>query len=296
MQFMIPGMQFEKEEEPSDSDPETVEACRIRKAEKDRRNREEERRTEAAKREKEAWIERTKDEERFFLSLAPDGFRSDVLMKEIEATRPDTFEDRLKIAAELRSKGKELLLESKFEQAQKYQLCALHCLDFTPAQQTAQPVENRTRLLQAVAPVLQNLSLIASKMGDNGIALRAADAGLDCLSMLPYKDSKDLRIKMHLRRAMVRGDKRDFEGALEEARHVLQLAPGHENASLIERNCRIALRGEDGPEEHRWKGTLLRETRKMEAESWLPVPTKTAIFAVLAVVVAAVPFLCVRFA
>merc|ERR1711971_34484 len=98
-----------------------------------------------------------------------------------------------------------------------------------------------------------NLSLAVRMMGDAASACRAAELGLEVARKLPYEESKSLRVKLRLRRALAKGEERDFAAAYEDAQHVLQLAPDHEEALCVLRNSQVALRREKGPKEFRWK-------------------------------------------
>merc|ERR1719247_501631 len=121
---------------------------------------------------------------------------------------------------------------------------------------TEQPAKERQRIFDGLAPVLSNLSLARRKGGDISSAIHAADIGLEVVRKMPYEVSKPLRVKLRIRRALARGDARDFDGARSDARHVLDLSPGHEEATCIVKNSETAMRREGGLEERRWKGSL----------------------------------------
>jgi len=99
-------------------------------------------------------------------------------------------------------------------------------------------------------------------MNDATSAITTSNIGLIVSEKVPYKKSKDMRVKLRLQRSLARGEQRNFEGARNDAEHVLQLFPGHEEAKLIMKNCDIALRLEKGPESKRWKGPLTRSLTK----------------------------------
>lgn len=270
MNLQIPGMQVEKED--SDSDPEAIAARKERKRHQQVREKEQEAKAARAKEEQRKWVESVADTEQLLDACTPKDHPLDItaLLESFEVVRPESFDDRLKLAAELCEKAKIQFKESHLDVAGNYWFCAMHCLDFTPRQQSQQPMENRTRLLTAVVPTLEHLSLVSSRLKDTRTAARIADLGVDVASKLAYKDSKDLRVRIRLRRAIARGDLRDFAKAEEEAGQVLLLSPDHPQASLIKRNAQIAQKRERLEPEQRWRGSLLKQLPKKAAASGTP--------------------------
>lgn len=285
---MMPGMQVEKED--SDSDPEAVAARKERKKKQAQRSEEEERRSKEDQERKRKHMEEMADVEQLFPALGVERAEVDEFMSSIECTRPEALEERLALGSELSDKGKSFLQED-VEKARKYFLVALHCLDLTPKQQGEQVLENRTRLVQAVTQTLERFSYALYKLNDPSEALRAANIAMQVVSRLPYKDSKDLRQKIRVRRALAMGAGRDFAGSLGEAEQILLLTPDHEQARLLKRNSTAALKREAGPEEQRWKGSLLTPGPKKEPRKSQKITTM-ALFAVgvVAVGVAAARF------
>mmetsp|Transcript_101440 Transcript_101440/g.326953 ORF Transcript_101440/g.326953 Transcript_101440/m.326953 type:complete len:140 (-) Transcript_101440:46-465(-) len=133
------------------------------------------------------------------------------------------------------------------------------------------------------------------RVGDLPGARRAADLGLELVQELPYKDSKGLRLKLRFHRALVRGERRDFQGAAEDVRHVLGLDPGHEGARCVLRNAEVARKREGGPKQQRWRGPLTaalpsktrRGWRQLVVERWV-LATAVLVGPVLAYLVAKV--------
>lgn len=285
---MMPGMQVEKED--SDSDPEAVAARKGRKMKAIEKSKEEELRQQKEQEAKKKYMEEMADVEQLLPALACKRTDMEAFMSSIECTKPEAFEERLTLGGELSDKGK-ALLQDDAEKAGKYFLAALHCLDLTPRQQGEQPIGNRTRLLQAVVLNLERLSYASYKLNDASAALRAANIGMEVVSKLPYKDSKDFRIKIRVRRALAMGARRDFEGALGEAKHILMLSPDHEQGRLLKKNSSAAIKREVGPLELRWKGSLLAPGPKTEPQKSQKIPT----MALVSVGVVAVGCLALRF-
>lgn len=257
MNFCLPGVQ-QAEKEDSDSDPEVVAARAERKRKTAQEALEAEKAQEVAAEERRRLMEEVADKEQVLQCLCPDRDTSGVLdfMRGIDCTRPEDFDDRLRLAGDMRQKAKTLFQESDTDQAVFHWLCAVHCLDFTPAQQCERTAEDRRKIIEGLTPVLGNLSLAIRKLGDPPAAIVAANVGLEVIRKLPFGDSKEQRVKLYLRRALARGDARNFAGASEDAGHILQLHPGHGEATCIRRNAGLALRREGGPEELRWRGPI----------------------------------------
>lgn len=255
----IPGMQAEQEEEDV-SDEEVMAERRERKKIKAAREEAEAAKAEEVRMAELKHQEECADKEQFIQALCDEHEAADVceFLKSIEVSRPEEFDERIKVAGELKEKAKALFQEGNNEQAVKYWFAAVHICDFTPRQLMARSKDDRKTVLKEVVPVLSNLSLAVRKMGDPASACRAAYVGLEISRKLPYDESRLLRIKLRLRRAVAKGDQRKFSDAREDAQHVLQLDPDHEEAKTILRNSETALRREKGPEESRWKGVLTK--------------------------------------
>lgn len=257
---MIPGMQMEKNT-CSDSDSEVQEAFYREKAERRAREQaEEERHAEAVKemRERE---EANKDVEQVLQALVYKEELEQIIefLSSIDSKRPEEFQERLRSSETLREKAKELWASAdkeKTQEALKYWHGAVHFLDFTSAQIKEMSEEDRLLVFDPLAKVLSNISIAYHRLRDAQDAIRCANLAMYVVGKLPYASSKALREKIYIRRALARGDIRNFNGALDDANHVLTLTTGHEEATCIARNSQIALRRESGPKEKRWKGPL----------------------------------------
>lgn len=268
MQFQLPGFQVDDKVGGSDSEEsdEEVKAAkkkaRLKELQDQERKNEEQQKIAAEERAKQ--VEEMMDKEQFIPFLSggeaahpadkPPPFLADVGM----SCRPEGWEARVKAAGELREKAKALFQKSEVEFAAKHWLAAIHCLDFTPRQLEARTKEERVTIYEASLPIFCNMAIGARKMNDPMSAVTTSNIGLIVSEKVPYKKSKDMRVKLRLQRSLARGERRHFEEARNDAEHVLQLSPGHEEAKLIIKNCDIALRLEKGPESKRWKGPLTR--------------------------------------
>lgn len=262
--FRIPlpgGMTVEKQvDTDSDSDKE---AAAARKRTKLQQKIEEERlQEEAAKKaaeEEAAQREQLMDKEQLLPFLGADlDDGTPAFIAEIGLKRPEGWKDRLKKASDIREKAKAIFQQGNIELASKHWLGAVHCLDFTPRQLEERTKEERISIYEAVTPILCNMAIGARKMNDPDSAVTAANMGLIVVEKIPYAKSKEIRIKLRLQRALSRGEQRNFEGALSEAKHIMELSPGHEEAAIVAKNAEIALRLEKGPKEKRWKGPLTK--------------------------------------
>jgi len=255
----IPGMEVEKDS--SDSDPEAVAARKERKKVRLDRAQADELREEKAKEEEQRRQEAILDLDQLFHVFCDEDERTKVLedMSSIDCSRPDGFEERVQVASTLRDKAKVIFEGSETEKAIRYWMGAVHCLDFTPRQLREQPTKEKQRVFEALALVLSNISLARRKLGNTTGAIYMATIGLEVVCKVKYEASKDMRVKLRIRRALARGDERDFEGARSDAKHVLDLIPDHDEGNRIVKNCQAALRREGGPQEHRWKGSLNKE-------------------------------------
>jgi len=266
------------EKEDSDSDPEVVAARQERKRLAARREAEEEARQQAAA-EKAAQLKAEADaKEQVLKTVCPDDAGAKVLefMARTECTRPVEFQERLDLAGRLRETAKAKFQDSDNEDAAMRWLGAVHCLDFTANQLLERTPAERQQVKESLVPVLSNLSVVLRKLGRRKDACAAADVGLDVAQELPYKESKPLRVKLRFHRALAKGEARDFAGAREDLRHVLQLDPEHDSAKTALRNCDLAIRLEKGPEETRWKLSLTAQlpsdrTRKQRGSLWWKV-------------------------
>lgn len=260
------------DKESSDSDEEAVAARqqrRLLRAQKEERQAAEEQEAKlAAAKAKEALA----DKERLLATLCPKDKGSNVIifMTTSKGPRPEDFEERLATALELWKWAKNKFQRDELVPAIMLWHCAIYCVDFTPRQLASQTdATAEMRVNELLAPVLSNLTIAQRRKGDLDAARRAADLGLEAAQALPYSESKSVRIKLRFNRALLRGDQREFEGAKEDALHVLQLDPEHEEARRVAKNCDVAIRREEGPEEKRWRGSLNIElARPKKAEAW----------------------------
>lgn len=254
--IVLPGVQA-VDPDSSDSDPEAVAARKLRKQKAFARIQREEAEQEESEK---AAVKRKNDmaDVEQVLAALCSGEAQQILdfMSGIGCVRPESYEDRLKMANELREKGKTLFKDGDNEMAARHWLSAVHCLDFTPRSLQPHSKGERKQVLEAMGTLISNLSVASRKMGDPAGACKAADIGLQVIQKMPFAESKALRVKLRLHHAIAKGEQRDFAGAGDDARHVLQLCPGHEEATRIARNSGVALRREKGPGEHRWKGPL----------------------------------------
>eukprot|EP00930_Biecheleria_cincta_P034929 TRINITY_DN24070_c0_g1_i1.p1 TRINITY_DN24070_c0_g1~~TRINITY_DN24070_c0_g1_i1.p1 ORF type:complete len:521 (+),score=112.41 TRINITY_DN24070_c0_g1_i1:60-1622(+) len=294
MPICIPGMQVEKES--SDSDPEAVAARKQRRSERFAKEARERQEAERAEQQKSKLNEELADKELLLQELLGKTDREVVLgqlpegrpealeerMKLASQLREDGntcfkasqkgSEHSVATGGQERGGGvckemqgdqaepcKESAVkssESNLEEAVMKWLAAIHCLDFTSRQLTAMSEGERVKVFENVTLVLSNLSLGRRKLRSPVQAIRAADLGIEVAMKIPYESSKAHRVKLRLRRALARGDRRDFEGAGEDARHVLDISPDEDEAKLIARNAELAMRRENGPPAKRWTGPL----------------------------------------
>eukprot|EP00931_Biecheleriopsis_adriatica_P012987 TRINITY_DN114284_c0_g1_i1.p1 TRINITY_DN114284_c0_g1~~TRINITY_DN114284_c0_g1_i1.p1 ORF type:complete len:480 (-),score=103.44 TRINITY_DN114284_c0_g1_i1:333-1772(-) len=250
----IPGVQMQKED--SDSDEEAVAARQERrKAQAFREAREEAAQKEAELRRAEQKEIEVNQERHFQQVCAKE--ESPQVLECLTSGRPDSFEERLKLARQLKVEAKQVFDEAKdVQQAMKCWKAAVHCLDFTARQLEERSNDERAEVYDLLLPLLSNVAIGGRKSKDPAAAIRAANAGLEVARQLPYETSKGKawRVKFSLARALARGDQRDFEGAGKDAEHVLLMSPGHEEAELVRFNSQTALR-----HAKRWKGPLDRK-------------------------------------
>mmetsp|Transcript_23304 Transcript_23304/g.59496 ORF Transcript_23304/g.59496 Transcript_23304/m.59496 type:complete len:306 (+) Transcript_23304:85-1002(+) len=283
MSFNIPlppGMHAENDE-PSDSDPETVENHRQRRAARARKTAAERASAAAEEEKRVAQAAAEAAQERFLLFVCcADEARVEwtrAHLETLKGPRPGDAEARLGMAGELRELARQRFEASELSEAVSIWLCAVHCLDFPAAERALLPEGLAERVFGALCPVLSNLAVAMRRVGDLPGARRAADLGLELVQELPYKDSKGLRLKLRFHRALVRGERRDFQGAVEDVRHVLGLDPSHEGARCVLRNAEVARKREGGPKQQRWKGPLTaalpakvrRGWRQLVEERWV---------------------------
>lgn len=248
-----PGMTVEKDS--SDSDEEAVAARKQRKMERMAREERDRKREEQEAKD----LERRKAEEaesELVLRTICDASERERVLESLSGGRPEAFEERQATAGELREAAKAAFGAAEHRQAIDKWLGAVWCLDFTANELAKRTPEERKAVAEALTAVLSNLSMAFRKEGKVKQACSAADAGLDVARRLTFEESKPLRVKLRFRRALAKGDLRDFAGAREDAQHVLQLAPDHEEAKCMVRNCDVASRREKGPPEQRWRGSL----------------------------------------
>lgn len=245
----------------SDSDSEVQEAFYKEKAERRAREQAEEARRAEVAREMRERDEEMKDKEQVLPALVYNDEIQQIMefLSSIDEKRPECVQERLQAAENLREKAKELWEsrdKSQCQEALKYWHGAVHYLDFTSAQIKEMSEEDRLLVFDPLAKVLSNMCIAYHRYRDAQDAIRCANLALYVVGKLPYNSSKSLREKIYIRRALARGDTRNFSGALDDANHVLTLTAGHEEAIRIAANCQIALRRESGPKERRWRGSL----------------------------------------
>lgn len=177
-------------------------------------------------------------------------------------TRPDDFEKRLDLAVRLKDEGNKQFQESAFESAMMHALAALHCIDFSQARSILQDVDQKRRVNEALLPLLSNLSLVFQKRGDAYNSARAADLGLDFAKRLPASSSDKMKPKLLFRRAIAKGQRRDFDDALSNLREAARLCPTDAMIRKALENCKLAVQQERGAPDDRWRGLLTDSPEK----------------------------------
>jgi len=267
--MMPPGYTYEKEKD-SDTDEEAVAARRVEKESSKTRIAKQEAQERAATREAALRHAEFVDNEQVLKAVCSEQERTQVteVLSNLERPRQDAdtehaFETRVKMATELRELAKQFFQKSDNIQAVIHWLGVVHYLDFTRNELSKRTAEERVQVDSIMAPVLSNLSLAFRKRDDPSLACRAADWGLDYARGLPCGESKKLRVKLYLRRALAKGERRDFDGARDDAQHALQLSPDDEDAKCIHWNAERAIRRSKTRNSPQW-------TRPLDA----PIPKK----------------------
>jgi len=205
------------------------------------------------------------DEERFLRHFCLEAECQQVLdwFKEQGYTRPEDFDARLGLSKKLRELGNEQFQKSKpdFAAAMLHALAALHCLDFSQARTVVQSDDEKRRALEALVPVLSNLSVVFLKRGDAYNASRAADLGLERASKLPPASVDLLRAKLLFRRGLAKGQTKDFAAARADLREAARLMPDNREVRRALENCKVLAQGQQIRTKEQWRG-LLTETTK----------------------------------
>lgn len=185
--------------------------------------------------------------------------------KENGFERPADFAGRMSLAARLKELGNGLIKSGDFRSAMMHILGTLHCLDFSQGQCALQTEASKQQTLEAMVPVLSNLSLAFLKRGDDYNATRAADLGLERAKNLPAEKSVALRAKLYFRRGLSKGQRREFSDALKDLREAAKLQPQDRELRRVLENCKVAVQQERGEPDDRWRGLLTEDPKKAAA-------------------------------
>lgn len=273
--MMPPGYTFEKEND-SDSDLDAVAMRKVEKEASKVRLAKQEAKEQAAQQKVAQKMAQFIESEQVLKAVCSESERTQVmeLLSSAGRLRPEAdadaaFEARVQSAGELREMAKEFFQKTENAQAVLHWLGAVHHLDFTRNQFAKRTAQERQQVENIMAPVLSNLSLALRKRGDPSLACRASDLGLDyargIFGQVSLAEKKPLLIKLYLRRALAKGELRNFDGALDDAQHALQLSPEDEDAKCVYWNAQHAVRRSKNPTGPRW-------TRPLDA----PIPQKAA--------------------
>lgn len=181
--------------------------------------------------------------------------------------RPDDFAGRMATAVRLKELGNGQIQSGDFKGGMMHILGALHCLDFSQGACALQTDANKQQTLEAMVPVLSNLSLIFLKRGDDYNATRAADLGIERAKKLPAESSAALRAKLHFRRGLSKGQRREFSEALRDLREAAKLQPQDRELRRVLENCKVAVQQERGEPDDRWRGLLTEDPKKAATEA-----------------------------
>jgi len=181
--------------------------------------------------------------------------------KEQGFARPEEFDARLDLARRLRELGNDRHRAADFNGAMMHALGALHCLDFSQARVAIQTETQKREALEALVPVLSNLSIVFLKRGDAYNSGRAADLGLERAARMPSDCVEQLRAKLLFRRGLAKGQKKDFAEARADLREAARLMPGDREVRRALENCKALAEGQKGQADDEWRG-LLTETPK----------------------------------
>lgn len=177
-------------------------------------------------------------------------------------TRPEEFDGRLSLSQKLRESGNKKFQASDFTGAMMHALAALYCLDFSQARTVTQSDEEKRSALEALVPILSNLSIVFLKRGDAYNSGRAADLGLDRASRLPPSERvEQLRAKLLFRRGLAKGQTKDFTEARSDLREAARLMPDDREVRRALERCKALAQGQQGNMDDPWRG-LLSETPK----------------------------------
>lgn len=187
--------------------------------------------------------------------------------KENGFERPDDFAGRMALAAQMKELGNGMIKSGDFKNAMMHILGTLHCLDFSQGKCALQTEANKQQTVEAMVPVLSNLSLTFLKRGDDYNGTRAADLGLERAKKLPAEKSAALRAKLHFRRGLSKGQRREFSDALKDLREAAKLQPQDRELRRVLENCKLAVQQERGEPDDRWRGLLTEDPKKAAAEA-----------------------------
>mmetsp|Transcript_8696 Transcript_8696/g.24530 ORF Transcript_8696/g.24530 Transcript_8696/m.24530 type:complete len:341 (+) Transcript_8696:63-1085(+) len=159
--------------------------------------------------------------------------------------RPDSFVDRLKHAQRLRELGNGFFGSGDYRRALHCMLGALHSLDYSPAVQLEMAEEDRASVVEAMQPVLANLSIIFLRRGDFPNVVKAVDVALKCADKLPPEETQETRVKLLYRRALAKGEPGhafDPVGACEDLTEAARLQPTNREVRTCLENCKELVR------------------------------------------------------
>jgi len=139
---------------------------------------------------------------------------------------------------------------------------AMHCVDFSQGQSTMQTAEQKRAAQETLLPILSNLCIVFLKRGDDYNSVRAADLCLEFMKRLPGEEMKDLQAKVLYRRALAKGQRREFADALADLRQSARLRPADKEIRRVLENCKVALQRERGAPDDRWRGLLTESPTK----------------------------------
>lgn len=182
-------------------------------------------------------------------------------------TRPDEFNERLRLAVRLKDEGNTQFQAGNFQESMMHALGALHCLDFSQARAVLHDEAQKAEVNEALVPLLSNLTLVFSKRGDGYNSARAADLGLDYVKRLPASSADKFKPKFFFRRGVAKGQRREFESALADLREAARLCPKDATIRKALENCKLAIQQERGAPDDRWRGLLTDSPEKAREQA-----------------------------
>lgn len=215
------------------------------------------------------------DEERLLRHFCLDSEIEQVMSwcGEASHSRPEEFDERLKLAEELKRVGNAKYRGQDFHASMMAALGALHCIDFSQAKVLMQTDAQKHSVDEMLVLIMSNLSMVFLKRNDAYNAGRAADLGLTTAKKLTGgKDSEQiqkLRAKLLFRRGISKGQTRDFSDALGDLKEAAKLLPSDHDIRKAYENCKIAIQRERGAPDDRWRGLLTDTpaTAKLQAKT-----------------------------